>query len=157
MKPSALEQTERVSGKKKPSKAKTCSVTKPMDHLLLPSPSCFLRPSPSCFLLWREILSKKAFSLGSGTNRKLCLCVWEYLVAVLAGVWVWRCGLWLRWRPALGISITGGTTANLFRRRRPLKWEGNRKHFQRSIIYFQPSIWAWQIYFDRYLLLSLLM
>lgn len=61
--------------KKQPSKAKTCSVTKPMDHLLLPSPSCFLRPSPSCFLLWREILSKNAFSLGSGADRKLCVCV----------------------------------------------------------------------------------
>lgn len=58
-----------------PRKSATYIVTEPMDHLLLPSPSGFLCPSPSRLLLWREILLAKVFSLGSGTNRKLSVCV----------------------------------------------------------------------------------
>lgn len=40
------------------------SIIKLIDHLLLPSPSCFLCSSPSRFLLWCKILLEQLFSVG---------------------------------------------------------------------------------------------
>lgn len=65
---------KKVRGKKFNSRERE-RVTEPMDHLLLPSPSCFLCPSPSRFLLWCEILLEQVLSVGSEPNQTLCLCV----------------------------------------------------------------------------------